>query len=320
MSTISEFELIKQYFDEITIASHFVELGIGDDCALLRCPTDKQLAVSVDTLVAGVHFFPDVAPDRLGYKCLAVNLSDLAAMGATPAWFTLAITLPEANAGWLASFTQGLAEAAKRYDIPLVGGDTTKGPLSITIQVHGFIEHGQALRRDQAKVGDSIYVSGTLGDAGAGLAIKQSEATSLSSDQDYLIERLECPTPRLSIGQDLLGIANAAIDISDGLIADLGHILTASKVGAELKLGSLPISPALSRYADSVDVQSQFALYSGDDYELCFTVSAEKTAMLSDDLLKQCQKVGQITSGQGVRLMQHGQPIELEGRSYDHFQ
>jgi len=291
---ISEFSLIQRYFEQLTPKRDDVILGIGDDCALLQCPADHLIAVSIDTLVEDVHFFADVDPLTLGHKSLAVGLSDLAAMGVTPAWFTLALTLPEFDEQWLQGFSQGLAELAQQYNIQLVGGDTTRGPLSISIQVHGHVPTDLALQRDKANVGDMIYVSGTLGDAGAALQmqLKQWHDDQLNDeDKSYLQHRLECPTPQLELGEKLRGIASAAIDISDGLVADLGHILNKSNVSARLDLSQLPLSSALAK----IDQQTaqQFALYSGDDYELCFTVPPQHFAQMQTDF-KQCTRIGVI--------------------------
>lgn len=321
MTTTPEFSIIQRYFEKLTPQRDDVKLGIGDDCALLQCPPDHVLAVSIDTLVEGVHFFADVDVKSLGHKSLAVGLSDLAAMGAKPAWFTLALSLPEIDDGWLSNFSQGLAALANEYDIQLVGGDTTRGPLTISIQVHGFVKPKLALRRDGAKLGDYIYVTGTLGDAGAALQLKlqQLHAASLSTgDIDYLEQRLQQPAPRITIGQQLQGLASSAIDISDGLLADLGHILDKSHVGAELDLEKLPLSPALMKMEKETAVQ--LALTSGDDYELCFTISPENSKNIERLLAEQCQCIGIINDESGnINTKQDGKKIELKGKGYDHF-
>ena len=319
VSAHSEFSLIKQYFEQITTERSDVILGIGDDCALLQCPEGQQLAVSIDTLVEGIHFFPDVDPESLGHKSLAVGLSDLAAMGATPAWFTLALTLPKVDTDWLAAFSKGLANLAKSHNIALVGGDTTQGPLSISIQVHGFVNAGLALRRDGAKKGDLVYVTGSLGDAGAALALKQNKLSNSAfsvDDVQFLYQRLERPSPRVEIGKILVGIASTAIDISDGLVADLGHILQKSGVGARLDLDLLPLSPVLSKLTAEAE---QLALYSGDDYELCFTVPLEYDELLQQQLKGQCIRIGTITDTDGIAFIKNNQLIELTGTSYEHF-
>ena len=321
MATLSEFSLIQHYFEQLTPQREDVLLGIGDDCALLQCPAGHVVAASIDTLVEGVHFFADVDPESLGHKSLAVGLSDLAAMGATPAWFTLAITLPEINESWLKGFAQGLATLAKQHKIQLVGGDTTRGPLTISIQVHGFVRPEQALRRDGAQVDDFIYVTGTLGDAGAALQLKLQQLNESSlhdEDKHYLQQRLERPPPRVEIGQKLLGLATSVIDISDGLLADLGHIIDKSGVGARLELAQLPLSVALQKL--NSNTAEQLALMSGDDYELCFTVSADNAAQVESLLVEQCTRVGVINDQSAISCVdQNDQVIEFQGTGYDHF-
>ncbi|MDH5357846.1 MAG: thiamine-phosphate kinase [Gammaproteobacteria bacterium] len=321
MSAHSEFSLIQHYFEHLTSQRDDVLLGIGDDCALLQCPADHAIAVSIDTLVEGVHFFSDVEPESLGHKSLAVGLSDLAAMGATPAWFTLALSLPEANEKWLRGFSKGLANLATEYGIQLVGGDTTRGPLTISIQVHGIVKSGQALRRDGAQEGDLIYVSGCLGDAGAAVQLKlqQLDESSLQNeDKYYLQQRLERPTPRIALGQKLSGLATAAIDISDGLLADLGHIVEKSNVGARVELAQLPLSSALMKLDRTL--AEQLALTSGDDYQLCFTVPPENVERLENLLGNQCHQIGVLTTGIAISCFnQQGELIEIKGTGYDHF-
>jgi thiamine-monophosphate kinase len=321
--TSPEFSLIDHYFRNLTATRADVPEGIGNDCAILSVPAGCELAVSIDTLVEGVHFFADVPPQSLGHKALAVGLSDLAAVGATPSWFTLALTLPEIDSDWLAAFSAGLGELAKQHNIQLVGGDTTRGPLSISIQVHGFVPAGQAISRSTAKPGDVIYVSGTLGDAGAALkiALQQLDASVLSNnDHVDLLNRLQQPTPRNAIGQKLLGLASAAIDVSDGLAADLGHILQQSQLGAELNVDALPLSPALQKF-DSHTAQT-LALFSGDDYELCFTVPASKTSQVEDLFGYAVTAIGMLVEGEGIRV-EHPQTgwqlLESTRAGYDHF-
>jgi thiamine-monophosphate kinase len=256
----------------------------------------------------------------LGHKSLAVGLSDLAAMGAKPAWFTLALSLPEVNTEWLKSFSQGLAELANQHQIQLVGGDTTRGPLTISIQVHGIVEPDKALKRSAAKQGNLIYVTGTLGDAGLALQAKLDPAryTELSkTDLEYVISRLEQPTPRVELGQKLLGLATAAIDISDGLVSDLGHILERSGVGATIDLDKLPLSEVLKTMS-SHDAH-QFALSAGDDYELCFIVPKQHQLELENRLGADCTLIGVIENQTGLRLMNNGESLSLEEGGYDHF-
>jgi len=294
----AEFDLIQRYFSHIGAPRDDVALGIGDDCALLQVPEGQQLAVSIDTLVEGVHFVAGSDPESLGHKALAVNLSDLAAMGARPAWVTLALTLPLADADWLAAFSQGFAALARQTGVQLVGGDTTRGPLSISIQVHGFIGIDGALRRSGAAPGELIAVTGHLGDAG--LALQQQLA---GTPRTPLWQRLERPLPRLAAGQSLVGLASAAIDISDGLVADLGHICRASGVGASLELSRLPLSPAVHEQVQGSGDWS-LPLSAGDDYELCVTVpaadwgAAAQRVTAAGDVLT---RIGVIETEPGIR-------------------
>jgi thiamine-monophosphate kinase len=296
-----------------------VVLGIGDDAALLRVPPGHELALTTDTLVAGVHFPEESAAADLGWKALAVNLSDLAAMGATPAWVSLALTLPEADADWIDRFLDGFCELADAHGLALVGGDTTRGPLSITISAHGFVPAGQALRRDGAGAGEDVWVTGTLGDAAG--ALKQWQGQGLQSAK--LRHRLDRPTPRVDAGLALRGLATSAIDLSDGLAADLGHVLAASGVGAELELARLPTSRTLfEHYADEA-LRWQLQLSGGDDYELCFTASPGD-ALAIEQALAGCETsatvVGRTTRQPGLRLLQQGgEPFELPAAGYEHF-
>jgi thiamine-monophosphate kinase len=321
VSDLSEFSLIETFFTDLTSKRDDVKLGIGDDCALLQCPSDHVVAVSIDTLVEGIHFFPDVDPESLGHKSLAVGLSDLAAMGAEPAWFTLALTLPDIDKKWLKGFSQGLASLAKQHSIQLVGGDTTKGPLTISIQVHGFVKQENVLQRDGAGVGDLIYVTGTLGDAGAALKLKLetwNDAKLSAQDKHFLLQRLERPTPRVGFGQNLLEFASSAIDVSDGLSSDLSHILEKSGVGASIDLTALPLSLALQKI-DSKQAQN-FALNSGDDYELCFTIPADKQAKFESTMTGAYTQIGVIEAESGLIFLDaDGQKQTITGLGYDHF-
>jgi thiamine-monophosphate kinase len=316
-----EFSLIEKYFKDLTSQRDDVFLGIGDDCALLTCQEGQAVAVSIDTLVEGVHFFADVDPTTLGHKSLAVGLSDLAAMGAKPAWFTLALTLPDVNEDWLQGFSQGLADLAKQFDVQLVGGDTTSGPLAISIQVHGHVDPKQSPKRSGAQVGDLIYVTGTLGDAGLALQAKLgqfSDKNLSDASLQYLNTRLEKPSPRVEVGQQLLGLVTSAIDISDGLSADLSHILKASNVGATIELNQIPLSKSLQEI--DTETAYQQALTAGDDYELCFTVPVSKRQQLEASLDKQCKCIGYIEKEQGLRVKKLDDRIEqITGNGYDHF-
>lgn len=314
----SEFKIINRYFHH-PIHRQDVLLGPGDDCALLKVPPGQTLAVTIDTLIAGIHFFADVDPKDLGYKALAVNLSDLAAMGATPAWVTLAITLPDHDPTWLAGFHQGFCSLLDEFNVALVGGDLTRGPvLTITCQAHGFLPEGSALRRSAARAGDLIYVTGDLGDAG--LALEQLNHSALPPNAAVLAKLL-CPTPRVNAGLILRQYAHAAIDISDGLIADLGHILEESHVGATLHVDDLPLSPTLK----TIPIQDAYrlALSAGDDYELCFTVSPQQqTPLLAalGPLKTKVTCIGVIEPTLGLRLLTADQRVyEFSSTGYEHF-
>lgn len=317
--SLTEFELITRYFSQGFPKRSDVVLGVGDDAALCTVPNGMQLAISVDTLVAGIHFPLTTRPEDIGYKALAVNLSDMAAMGATPAWVTLALTCPQVDETWLAGFRRGLLESAKLAHVSLIGGDTTQGPLTITLQIIGFVPNGKALQRKGARVHDGIYVTGTLGDAGLGLISIQGQITLPSWVKQIAEFRLHRPTPRLQEGQKLRDVASSAIDISDGLLADLGHILTASDVGASIQLEDLPLSQALQQLAP--EQAGQLALSAGDDYELCFTVAPEREPKLKELLpAGTYTRIGTIESKQGLRCIDAtGRCFEAERVGYRHF-
>lgn len=317
--TCSEFDLIRRFFTEQSIQRADVPLGIGDDAALLSPPPGQQLAVSVDTLIAGVHFPLDTAAQAVGHKSLAVNLSDLAAMGAEPAWATLALSVPEANTQWLSDFAQGFFELASEHNVQLVGGDTTRGPLSITVQVMGFVAQGQALTRSGAQPGDGIFLTGNIGDAGLGLRLLQQQADARHDSSTKLIHQLNYPTPRIAAGLALRGHATSAIDVSDGLVADLGHVLTASGVGAEVQIDQLPLSTAYQSLASVDDWQA--AVSAGDDYELCFTLPAGQNAAALTGLDCACTRIGEIAAEPGLRWRDaDGQTKDIERTGFDHFQ
>jgi thiamine-monophosphate kinase len=289
---VTEFSIISRYFSSLG-RGEAVELGVGDDCAILRLADDQRLATSMDTLVAGVHFPDDAFPEDIGYRAVAVAVSDLAAMGASPLGMTVALTLPEVDEFWLTTFSEGLARAVSEYSLPLIGGDTTKGPLSITVQVFGSLPSKLALLRSGAAAGDKLYVSGTLGDAAGGLAFIQEKWQPQPEHADYVLNRFYRPTARLQLGEALLGQATSAIDISDGLLADAGHIAAASGVRLNIKSACLPLSSALKSHPDEKQAH-QWALCGGDDYELCFTLPANFTAP------EGCTCIGDVTAGEGV--------------------
>jgi thiamine-monophosphate kinase len=318
---VTEFELIRTHFAALGAPRPDLVLGVGDDCALLAVPPGQHLAVSIDTLNSGVHFLPDCDPEAIGHKSLAVGLSDLAAMGAEPAWATLAIALPAGLAsdlGWISGFARGFGALALTHGVSLVGGDTTRGPLSISVEVHGLVPAGAAVRRSGARPGDLVCVSGTLGDAG--LALRSLLAGG--SPESGLRARLERPVPRVGLGLALRGLASAMIDCSDGLAGDLGHLLESSGVGAELDLGSLPLSgPVAAAVAGGGDWGLPLA--SGDDYELCFCVPPERAGELpglAERTALPLTPIGRIVAGAGlVCRLPGGEPLALGRAGYDHF-
>jgi len=309
---LKEFELIRGIFQQSTLANiagrEDLLLGIGDDCAQVGVPLGQSLVFSIDTLVEGRHFPYDADPAAIGYRAIATSVSDLAAMGARPAFFTLALTLPQSDPQWLAEFASGMAELAEPIGLLLVGGDTTKGPLTISVQVHGYIETIAAVKRSGAVMGDDIYVTGYLGDAAAAIPIVTGEWQVAAELYDYFYERFWRPTPRLLAGMALKRVAHAMLDISDGLAQDLQHILTASSVGAQIDAGLLPISPTLRQWQP--DNALTLALTGGDDYELCFTapVSArDEIALIMQTLHLPCQRIGSITAADFIIEGYHGE-------------
>lgn len=318
--SLSEFSLIDRFFAAQAKSRDDVAVGIGDDAAVVDVPPDQQLVAAVDTLVAGVHFPPTASAASIGHKALAVNLSDLAAMGARPAWALLALTLPKVDEVWIEEFAAGFFALADRFGVALVGGDTTQGPLSVSVQLFGCVPKGQAVQRRGAQPGDQIFVSGTLGDAGLALRQIQSGATC----PDALAIRLHTPEPRVQLGERLRGLATAAIDVSDGLLADLGHILARSGVGARVRVDHVPRSAAFQSHLSITDGDwYALPLSAGDDYELCFTVPLMHSATLhalADDLRCPITHVGEIVSEPGLKcLYEDGRAYVDPGRGYEHF-
>lgn len=315
----SEFELIRRYFVRETPGAPSV---IGDDCALLAPPAGLALAVTTDTLAEGTHFLPGTDARRLGHKSLAVNLSDLAAMGADPRWFLLALTLPEADEAWLAAFTAGMFALADAHRIELVGGDTTRGPRTITITAIGTLPPGYALRRDAAVAGEDLWVSGATGEAALGLAHLRGRVTLPAAAAGRCVTRLEAPEPRVGLGRKLRGVASAAIDVSDGLLADIGHIAEQSKVAAEVDYAALPRAPALAALPD-VTLADECILGGGDDYELAFTAPSAKRGEVESAGRAAgvpVTRIGCIVAGPAaVRVLAGGKPVEPARRGFDHF-
>lgn len=328
----NEFTLIRDLLSNIGTERKDVLIDVGDDCALTHVPSGQELAFSIDTLVSGVHFFPDCEPESLGHKALAVGLSDLAAVGAEPAWATLALTLPNADRYWIKQFAKGIHRLASEYSLRLVGGDLTRGPLSITMQVMGFVKTGSTIRRSGGQPGDILMVSGYLGNAGLALRHLISSKTEQNKTEiDHQLRiALERPTPRVKLGLGLRKIANAAIDISDGLIGDLGHLTHQSQCGAELQLEQIPMSNSVSEKVRS-DNDWSLPLCSGDDYELCFSVpqrKIEKVYKLASQLKCQVTVIGHLSKEPGIRLMtKNGDDLtndikkfkKQQYRSYNHF-
>jgi thiamine-monophosphate kinase len=318
---VDEFDIIRRHFVRTRSARDDVIAGIGDDAALLQVPPRHELVICTDTLVAGRHFPGDTSPAAIGHKSLAVNLSDLAAMGADPAWATLALTVPEYDAAWMSEFMQGFFQLADLYNVELIGGDTTRGPLSVTVQAHGFVPHGQAVLRRGAQPGDRVYVTGNLGDAG--LALYLEDAAS-----DALRRRLDFPTPRIAAGRALRGQASAAIDVSDGLLADLQHLLEIDGLGATLQVDALPRSREFLGRLKLAGIEADTLFYelplaAGDDYELCFTVAEDKATALKEAIQSEdcgCTCIGVVDARPGIRCLRRDTTeYRPEGAGYLHF-
>lgn len=318
---LSESALIERYFRSLGAQRGDVPLGIGDDAAVLDFPRDAQLVAATDTLVAGVHFPAGTPPAAVGHRALAVNLSDLAAMGARPAWALLALTLPEADAGWLGEFAAGLARLARAHSVALVGGDTTRGPLTVTLQLLGCVPRGAALTRAGGHPGDELFVSGTPGDAGAGLALLERRLSAPAAAAAYLRERFLAPSPRVALGERLRGYASACIDVSDGLLGDAGKLALASGTGLTLDFESVPVSEPLEDTLGG-EAARELALTAGDDYELCFSVPAHDSARLVRELPPECwnyHRIGVLTAGAEVAVTRGGTVMEFSHSGYQHF-
>ena len=316
---LGEFELIRRYF---TRHAESAILGVGDDAALLPVTFGTELVVSTDMLVSGRHFFADADPYLLGRKSLAVNLSDMAAMGATPRWATLALALPDVNNNWLEAFANGFFAIAAEFGVELVGGDTTRGALNICVQILGEIRASLALRRDGAKVGDVVWISGQLGGAALALADLQGKISLPTPIFEFCAKKLHDPSPRVALGLALQGIAHSAIDVSDGLIGDLGHILQRSNVAATIRIDKIPSSPQIQSYLTQT-WGKQALLAGGDDYELCFTAAPQHTQAIqaiSERLQLPLTPIGAIIAGTGlVMLDEDDNPLDLSLKSFDHF-
>lgn len=319
--SFSEFNLIERFFVREMPARKDVALGIGDDCAILNVPEGQSLAVSMDTLIEGVHFLPNTPASDVAAKAMAVNLSDLAAAGAEPAWVTLSLSIPNVDMAWLQDFSDTFHDLLSHYGLQVVGGDTTRGPLSITLQVHGFVPESVALTRSGAEAGDLVCVTGPLGDASIGLQVAQQKLSAEGDIKQYLMDRYYRPKARVAAGIALRSRASAAIDISDGLLADLGHICSRSSVGAVIDTEKLPISEA-ARNVTNEQSAIEHALSGGDDYELCFTVAEDdfrKVQSALESVGVACYEIGRITGKNGVRVIKDGETLEISKAGFDHF-
>lgn len=319
---LSERALIERFFRDCGARRSDVRVGIGDDAALLEPPAGMQLVAKVDTLVSGIHFLPDASPRAIGHRALAVNLSDMAAMGARPAWALLALTLPRAEEAWLGEFAAGFGSLARQHDVALVGGDTTSGPLCVSVQLLGYVEPGKALLRSGAKGGDVLFVSGTPGDAGAGLIVERGELpASDARHAAYLRERFLFPTPRVELGLRLSAHASACIDVSDGLLGDAGKLATASGCGVEIDYDALPLSAALVGAVGN-DRAHELALTGGDDYELCFTVPPSRLADLQRETPSEAwnyRRIGIVREAPGAVVTRKGTVMEFSHSGFEHF-
>jgi thiamine-monophosphate kinase len=320
--TTGEFNLINTYFLSPSNRKD-VLLGIGDDCAIVSVPENKQLAITTDTLVDGVHFPSNTSPADIARKTIAVNLSDLAAMGAEPAWLTLALSLPRVDESWIKSFSDSFRKTAEEYHVQLIGGDTTQGPLSMTVQAMGFTEPDKFMRRDRARPGDLIYVSGTLGDAAAGLKILQT-GQAVDANKAWLINRLNRPRARVELGMKASAYCQCAIDISDGLAADLGHVLEASNCGATVNIDSIPLSHQLVEYSvNRNEVDWEMVLSGGDDYELCLVVNPEyedKLMQTASDISLPLKRIGVIEEHTALNIVDNeGAKYLFDRGGYEHF-
>jgi thiamine-monophosphate kinase len=315
---LSEFELIARYF---SVAPRHTALGVGDDAALIAPRAGWQLAVSTDMLVEGAHFHSGADPAGLGHKCLAVNLSDMAAMGAIPRWAFLSLALPDADEVWIRAFACGFLALAGEYDVDLAGGDTTRGPRNVCVTIVGEVEAGKALRRDGARPGDDVWLSGVTGEAAVGLAVAEGRVALAGPDAQRCRERLERPQPRVALGRALSGVATAAIDVSDGLLADLGHVCERSRVGARVEWSRLPASSALS--ACDVAMRRAAVLSGGDDYELCFCAPPSRRALVLEASRRSgtpVTRIGCIVAGGGASVLDpEGVQMNVETGGFDHF-
>lgn len=317
---MNEFELIHRYFKKHDQDVSVIK-GIGDDAAIIKTSKGHNLVISTDTLLEGVHFPTKMSPHDIGYRCVAVNISDMAAMGATPRWLTLALSLPSFDQEWLENFSLGLFAAAKEYKVTLVGGDTTSGQqLTITISITGEVKSNSAITRARARPGDLLFVTGTIGDAAAGLSLI-GDTNTLGEDEQLLMERFSRPSARIEVGQSLLDIASAAIDVSDGLFADTGKLLKASGVGGSINVNQIPFSQSMTNLY-SFEKRQEFALNGGDDYELLFAVpesGIEQLNRIKETLDTPITQIGAVSEKIGLECILDNKKIEYEHNGYLHF-
>jgi thiamine-monophosphate kinase len=317
---VSESQLIDRFFRELGAPRTDVALGIGDDAALVRVPADSELALTTDALIEGVHFLPAAPARSLGHRALAVNLSDIAAMGANPSWALLALNLPQADEVWLQGFAAGFGALSRQYGVALVGGNISRGPLSITVQLAGVLPTGTALRRDGARTGHLLYVSGSVGDAAAGLKHLQGQLSTTADAGSYLQNRFEYPSPRVMLGAGLRGLASACIDVSDGLYADAARLLSASGCSASIEIERLPLSGALRQSLG--ESAWRHGLSGGEDYELCFTAPEENDAAiaaLAAQTATRVTRIGRIQVGQGIELKSNNTVMQFSPLGFEHF-
>ncbi len=308
---VSEFGIIQRYFSRQVKNIAVNRLGVGDDCALMSIPSGYELAITADTMVEGVHFFAGADPKQLAHKLLAVNLSDLAAMGAEPVSVTLALTLPKVDEDWLKAFSEGFFALAEQFSVDLVGGDTTSGALTLTVQAFGLVPQGKAIKRSTAKVGDLIFVTGCLGEAGLGFKIELGYSCVTP---ESALEQFHNPNPRINEGLSVRSYASACIDLSDGIASDLKHVLEASGVGASIDWAKIPLTEQVNDYINKTG-DWQMPLSAGEDYELCFTVSPEKVSAINVE----CTQVGVIEARAGLRINRFGVTEQLQVKGFEHF-
>ncbi|MFT7527521.1 MAG: thiamine-monophosphate kinase [Arenicella sp.] len=324
---MAEFSLIERYCQDIGTSHSLTQIGVGDDAAVVRIPRSKELVVSVDTMVEAVHFFENTDPKLIAHKLVAVNLSDMAAMGAQPKWATLALTIPAIDEKWLSAFSNSLNNIAKAYELQLIGGDTTQGPLTLSMQIMGLVNQGTALTRSKSSAGDDVYVSGSIGDAGLALAALEGRVELADAVLDELRRSLDTPTPQVALGRSLSGLASACIDVSDGLLADLGHIATSSKVDIQLDVDRIPLSKRfLEIYPGSHGLD--LALTGGDDYQLAFTaktIHRDRLSQIANKLDVRISRIGRVIKAQEpneakLDLLYHGEPYALKRNTgFQHF-